>query len=696
MQKRGIDVLRRYPILRFLFSLTVGILIAYYFNPNIGLLYTGAGICTCLILLHGLLPRHKKITLNRFTGLFYCLVFVFAGSIVTYLNTGNNRSDWVERHYSPGMPVMVSLEENPVEKEKSYKVSAAINAVYTGTEWLKVTGKMLVYIRKDPSKLNLSYGDKLIIQKELLPITNSGNPGAFDYKQYCALQGVVYQSFIATNDYVLLPDKNTVFYKSILIAGREKTLAILRAAIKNPDELGVAEALLIGYRDDLDKTLTQAYSNTGVVHIIAISGLHLGLIYGLMVLLFRPFANRRYIKIIKPVIILIVLWAFSFIAGAAPSILRSTVMFSIIVLGETGNKRSDVYNSLATAAFAIFIFNPFSLWDVGFLLSYAAVLSIAFFSGPIKRLFYFNNKLMRSIWDLNAVTLSAQILTLPIVLYYFHQFPILFLSANIIAIPLSTFILYGELLLLVLWWVPGLGDWVGKITEWMLWFMNDFISRINSIPFCVWQPISINTLQAYTLYGVLGCLAWWLLQKKIKGLLWALSLLAVVLGIRCYDFYRKEEQFKMIVYNTPKLSAVDLIDGRRCLFTGDSSLKTDLIMQSFYLKPSGILYRTMESAELNRIAYRNGIIYTENKHVFIISEPMFPNPDISKIKADAVIISKNAQMSMAALIQIFDCNEYIFDSSNSLWKIKKWKKEADSLHLRHHSVPEQGAFIMEL
>jgi competence protein ComEC len=212
--------------------------------------------------------------------------------------------------------------------------------------------------------------------------------------------------------------------------------------------------LLIGYKDDLDKTLVQSYSNTGVVHVIAISGLHLGLIYWLLLKLFWPLQKRRDLKWLRPILIIAGLWLFSLLAGMQPSVIRSAVMFTCIVLGETWTRKSSIYNTLAFSAFLLLFINPYWLWDVGFQLSYIAVLSIVIFMQPIYNWFYIKNKALDFIWKLNAVTLAAQILTVPVSIYHFHQFPLSFMFTNFVAVPLSSLILLGEIVLCVVSFIP--------------------------------------------------------------------------------------------------------------------------------------------------------------------------------------------------------------------------------------------------
>lgn len=230
--------------------------------------------------------------------------------------------------------------------------------------------------------------------------------------------------------------------------------------------MGIAEALLIGHTNDLDKDLVQAYSNTGVVHIIAISGMHLALIYGLLVWLFAriPLVNKS--KIAQVVLILCCLWLFSLLTGAASSVLRSAVMFTFIAVGKNLSKQSSIYNSLAASAFVMLCYNPYFLWDVGFQLSYLAVIGIIIFQKSIYKWVYIKNKWVNKIWQLMAVSLPAQVLTFPVCIYYFHQFPNLFLITNIIAVPLSGVILFAEIGLVAFSWVPLLGNYLDKIVGW--------------------------------------------------------------------------------------------------------------------------------------------------------------------------------------------------------------------------------------
>jgi competence protein ComEC len=612
-----------------------------------------------------------------------------------YRNIENNPR-WVGHFLSQSTCISVTLQEPLTPKANSYKALARIESVLVKGKWIMVTGNMLVYFKKEITAPALQYGSQIMFQKKLQPITNSGNPGGFDYKQYCARQDIHYQVYLQQGEYFATGEKHKNTLAELLINTRNNVLSIFRKWVPGETETGVAEALLIGYRDDLDKDLVRSYSNTGVVHIIAISGLHLGMIYGLMLLILKPFRKQKWIRWAKPILILFVLWGFSLLAGAVASILRSAVMFSFIVIGESLGRRTNIYNTLAASAFCLLVYDAYFFWDVGFQLSYTAVFSIVLFMKPIYKCIYFKNKLLNTIWELNAITLSAQVLTLPIILYYFHQFPNLFLFTNFIAVPLSGFILYGELLLLIVYKIPLLNLYTGKTVSFLITQMNNIIERTDRLPFSVTNNIQVNLLQVIALYFAIGYIAWWLLQKKKAGLWIGLYCLVAVFFVRTITLLRQARQQKLIVYNIPKYKAIDVIEGNGYRFYGDSSLSEQSFLQNFHLQPARVLHGIRAKDSLPNTFTGNGLIAGSHVSALVIDRTAGFPPVKERILVDIIILSGNPNIRISELAAMFNCRQYLFDSSNPLWKIRQWKKDADSLHLRHHTVSEQGAFEADL
>ncbi len=613
-----------------------------------------------------------------------------------YFQNIEHDTKWIGHYADKTNLITVTLQEPLTAKTNSYKAMAKLESVLVNGKWVMVKGNVLLYFKKDSIDPALQYGSQIIIQKKLQPITNSGNPGAFDYKQYCAFQDIHYQVYLQPKEYTATGQLNTSFLTQLLINARNNVLSLFKKWVPGQIESGVAEALLIGYRDDLDKDLVRSYSNTGVVHIIAISGLHLGMIYGLLLLFLNPFRKFKWIRFAKPLIILTVIWGFTLLAGAVPSILRSAVMFSFIVIGESLGRRTNIYNTLAASAFCLLVFNPYFFWDVGFQLSYTAVLSIVLFMKPIYKCFYFKNKLLNSIWQLNAITLSAQILTLPIILYYFHQFPNLFLFTNFIAVPLSGFILYGELLLLVVCKIPILNVYTGKTVSFLITQMNGVIERTDRLPYAVTNNIRINSVQTILLYFAICYFAWWLIKKQTRGLVISIGFLIPFFALNTIQLINLKNQHKLIVYNIPQKKAMDILEGNEFLFLGDPSLTGKTSLENYHLQPARVQYGVDKRDILPNTLISDGMIIGHRKSILVINHSFYFTPSDQKIPVDIIILSGNPKIYISQLASVFTCSQYVFDSSNPMWKIRYWKKDADSLHLRHHTISEQGAFEVDL
>lgn len=687
---------RPIPFLRLLIPLTVGILTGFYHYLSIQVIAITAITATIFLFTIYFFLSPSNYTLRWLNGLLFNGLLFCTGAILIYFQNITHNKNWIGHHLQNNQLIIVALQEPLVEKANTYKALAKAEAVMANGEWKMVRGNVLVYFKKDSTLSALQYGSQLIIQKKLQPIANSGNPGGFNYKQYCAFQDIHYQVYLQPKEYFLSEKPHKNIFTALLINLRSHVLFILRKYIPGKKETGVAEALLIGYRYDLDKDLVQAYSNTGVVHIIAISGMHLGLIYGLMLVLLKPFYKRKWIHWLKPLLIIIVLWGFTLLAGAVASILRSAVMFSFIVIGESLARRTNIYNTLAASAFCLLVYNPYFLWDVGFQLSYAAVIGIVLFMKPIYQLCYFSNKILNSIWQLNAVTLSAQILTLPMIIFYFHQFPNLFVFTNFIAVPLSGFILYGELLLLIFAKMPFANDIIGKGVSCLISQMNNTIERTNLLPFAITENIQINLLQTVIMYLAICYLARWLLLKKIKGLLISLMFMTVLVFLRGRKLLHQINQHTLVVYNIPQRKAIDVMEGDTYHFIGDTILMKKGFIWNFHLQPSRIVHGVRPVNTIPKSVITNHLIVSSRVSVLIFDKNVLLKGVMQKIPVDIIIITGSPNVNITQLAAVFDCKQYIFDSTNPLWKIRYWKRDAENLHLRHHSTSEQGAFEVDI
>ncbi len=643
-----------------------------------------------------MLPLFQKYRSSWITGVCVTIIFLSLGAILTRQNDIRYNENWFGKNYKQGSTLLVTLLENPIEKPKSLKAIAEVNLLKNNNTTVETKGKIIIYFKKDSLAKNLGYGSVIAFQKPLQEIKNSGNPGGFDYKIFCLFKEITHQVYLQSDDIVVLPQQNKTHLGSFLLSLQKNILQIIRTNIQTKKEAGLAEALLIGYKSDLDKTLVQSYSNTGVVHIIAISGLHLGIIYWLLTILLKPLKNRKHVSILYALIIISSLWIFSLLTGAQPSIIRAAVMFTCITIGDSLSRKTNIYNSLAISAFLLLLYNPFWLWDVGFQLSYAAVLSIIIFARPIYNWFYIKNKLLDSIWKLNSITIAAQLLTTPISLFHFHQFPNYFLLTNFLAVPLSSIILIGEIFLCILSFIKPIALLLGNVLTKLIWILNTHVENIEQLPFSILEGIYINLAQMVLLLVTITAISYWLLEKNKRGLYSGLITFLILVVFRSISFASVNEDKKLVVYNVPKYKAVDLIDGRYFFFIGDDELKNDDYLSNFHLKPSRIKHRVSESTKRGNFAVSDPLVNFGNKKILMIDRTISFLPTTEKTKIDLVIISKNPRLYIKKLAEQFDIKQVVADGSAPAWKIKYWQADCESLNIPFFSTSEKGAFVMAL
>lgn len=693
-----VPIWKHAPTLRLLPALILGILLQWYLQFSLLFIVATMACFLTAMFIFLLLPRSSLYRFSKFRSLALMLLIAAVASLLTWLKDSRHHHEWYGWQITDSSKLLLVINEPLVVKQRSVKAEAMVEAVINGKNYQPAKGRLLLYFSKDTLLPQLRYGERIIIDKALQAINNSGNPGAFNYKRYAAFQQVFHQVFLKKEDWVSRHQFSANRFRQVLFDSRTYILQVLRQYINNDaQQLGIAEALLIGYKEDLDKDLVQAYSNTGVVHIIAISGLHLGLIYIVLTWLFNriPYFNRLIHA--KAILLIACLWLFALLTGGSASVLRSAVMFTVIVLGKYYFKQSSVYNSLAVSAFILLLYNPYYLWDVGFQLSYCAVIGIVAFQKYIFRLWYPPNRMLKWIWEMTSITLAAQLATFPVCIYYFHQFPIMFLFSNLIAVPVSTGILFGEILLIILapfgFMARPLGWLIGK----GIYYLNKLVLFFDGLPFSVWDFIYANILSTWLQYGLVVFLMSWFINRNKK---WLYCSLVFAVGLSAFyvvAYIQQQYQKKIVVYNISRFRAVDFIDKGNYLFAGDTALQQAGLLQNFHLKPARIkMQATVEKDSLPSLFqkgyywqfYDTRVLWIDDKAGLIKQDPVQP--------VDLLILSNNVHVEIKDLLQSVRPATIVFDGSNALWKIQKWKKDCEELLLRCHPVSEQGAFVLEI
>ena len=688
--------LKSFPFIRLVVALTIGIIIQWYWQVSLKKIIVLASLIIILILVFSFLSASKKFVFNWLRGIIILAVFTCLGMIITWQQNIHNNNYWYGENYKPGDFIIATIKEPIVEKTNSYKAISSINGIYKNNKLINTNGNVLLYFKKDSTKPQLQYGSEIVFAKSIQQIQNSGNPASFNYNRYCLFQNITGQVFLVSNDYKILNSSNRNIFQNLLFKTRDWALNVLKQNIHSPKELGIAEALLIGYRNDLDKDLVQAYSNTGVVHIIAISGLHIGVIYAALLSFFSLFKPSKIKRWLEPVLILLIIWMFTLIAGAAPSVLRASVMFTFLLAGKFLNRNGNMYNTLAASAFVLLLINPFYLWDVGFQLSYSAVFSIVLCYKKVSGLLYFKNKSLRWVWQLSAVSLSAQFFTLPLVIYHFHQLPLLFLFSNLVAVPLSGIILFEELILFCFSWWHSLASIIGWLTEISTKWMNEFIEHIDKLSFSVWDGLHISIVQLIIMLIAISFFCWWQFYKKSSPLLAMLVCVFLFFVLGDADLIHHKYQQEIIVYNIPKQSAMDVIAGNIVRFAGDSEVLQSTFLRNFNLKPSRVKNRVYNTKNILLPPVENFILRVNNSKILLLGKNKFNHTTNKKIPLNILVLTKNSYQTPAEINQLFQCDYVVADGSVPAWKSVKWKKEFEQLHLRFFSVAQEGAFTLKL
>ncbi len=688
MHFRNTTIWKEAPFIRLFIPFTAGIVAEKYLAFPVQIWVLGICVLVPAGIILSSLPLHMRFYLRPVYGLLLNAALFITGAILTSAHDIGLSDKSLSRLYQKNDVLLLTLQEPLTETRATYKTIASVSALYRKDSIIEVTGLLLLYFRRDSMSEQLKYGNELMVFSEALPILHSGNPGTFNFAAYAKLQGILMQAFVSKADFLVIQDAKANNLKAWLIDCRKAICTILKNNISGNKEYGLAEALLVGYKDDLDKDLLQAYSNTGVVHVIAISGLHLGILYiickGILVL-FPFFRINRWIT---SFLIIIFLWLFSLLTGGSPSVLRSAVMFTAILCGESFSRKISIYNCLAASAFILLSYNPYWLFDIGFQLSYSAVLSILVFNKAFEQLLFVKNKLLDKLWQMVTVSLAAQVLTTPVSLFYFKQFPNYFLLANLVAVPLSSAILIGEIFLCMISVVPLAPEIVGKLLTVSIRVMNSSVEHINQLPFSLISGINLTLVQVLLLYCLLISLSLYLFRKR-KIFLMIAQL--VLVGIACSILYRKMEIRQtqlVIVYNIKGKQVIEIVDGRKSMITGFDAacVETDC---GQIINAAHTLYgiTTMERTDLP------DYIRGEKAAVHFINHP----EDIQVTpQASTIILSPQMTAHAETICRQLRPSLIVLDASYSPKVVRFLSGIASKKHINIHAVSSKGAFVKTL
>ena len=696
---------KQYPFLRLLIPLISGIVLGLNYQPAGILLYL---IITALLVLFSVfLSKISKYHFRHWPGMFFYVAIFTFGNFSVKLNTPVPKNIYEKKIIS-----IAVVEEPPIEKLKSVSVNLNLISVQDSLGEQIGKTKIMAYIEKDSTSLALEYGDVIIFSGTIQKLSNSGNPNEFDFKSFLERKGITGRVYLKAGMYKRTDDKRGNFLFRLAYSLRDKLISIYSENNISGQELAVLSALTLGERSDIEDSLEQAYSASGAMHVLSVSGLHVGIVFIVLNFVlsfldkFKP-NSKVGGRLIKSLIIIIFLWFFALLTGLSPSVRRAALMFTFFLIATVSRGRNNTYNSIAASAFILLIINPFLLLDIGFLLSYFAVVSIIYYQPKIYALLNPKNKILDKIWALITVSLAAQIGTLPISFLFFHQFPTWFLLTNIIVVPLSSAIVYAAVLLLVFNFVPYLNIFLAYILNKSVFLLNKTVVLIENLPVSVIKNITFGTNELVLTCLLIFSLSFYFIHRRIKVLHIFLFIIFVFFGLDLYENMSKSDRKQFFVYNVSGESVLNFIlNDNNYVLTDTVSAETRKKIKfaasgnwsALDVEEFELIEYTGKFSELgsNLFISQDNILFAEKKIMLLNNREQIEFSSVQKRKIDFLILSGNVYLKIDEILELFEVGQIIADSSNKLNKIETWKSDCLKSGIKFHSVIHQGAFCLSL
>ncbi|NVO02486.1 MAG: ComEC family competence protein [Bacteroidetes bacterium] len=698
----------KFPIVRLFLPFAIGIVIAILIDYNFQLSYfLFPGIFLFFTFFVYLYEKFfSDYKLRWIFGACINLCLILYGFHFTQVNT----EKFSPQHFSKIANIdsscfaIANITEPVVEKENSNKVCLEITNIVNGENRIPVMGNVIAYFSKNNNSSLLKYGDQLLIDTKFTEVKKPQNPGEFNYKQYLEFKSVYHQAYVDNQSWLKLDSNKGSFIKTKAIGIRNYFLEVFKKNNLDGKEFAVSAAIILGYTDKIDAEILKDYSSVGVIHILSVSGLHVGVIFLILNQLLFFTKRMKHGKIIKAIVLLSFMWFYATITGLSPAVLRASAMFTFIVLGNSLNRNVNIYNTLAASMFFLLVINPFFLVDVGFQLSYLAVIGIVTFHPLIDEFYKPRNWVTKNIWAIISVSIAAQISTLPLTLFYFHQFPNYFIISNIVVIPLSNLAIYVGMVVLFASPFPVIASFAGEILSFLIHFLNSSIKVIEGFPYALISGIHISLIEMILLYVFIILMLLFVVVRKGNYLKYSMLFFLIFLSISFIDNIEHSSQRKIIVYNIKKATAIDFIDGKNTYLYGDSSFLNNSRHSDFYVKASHTNFDVKSSEKINmngdlineNFYKKSNFVQFFNKRIAFINKLNFNKDNNNRLEVDYLVISDNAKINLKELKNLYNPKMIIFDSSNSIWKTEKWIKECEEIHLQFYSVLKSGALVLDI
>ena len=583
------------------------------------------------------------------------------------------------------------------EKEKSIKRIARIQFVLTKNGWKSSSGKVNLYWPKTELVSKLDYGDILVIKGRPQELEPAYNPREFDFKHFLAFKNIYHQQFIRSGEWRLLKKSDDHGFLYYAHRARNWSVASIKRFISSPREQAIVVALVLGVTDGLDNELQNAYAASGAMHVLAVSGLHVSIIYGILLFFFRPLGKGVAGQWCIAIISLILLWAYAFITGLSPSVLRAVAMFSFVAIAKPVGRTTNIYNTLAASAFCLLLYDPYLVMSVGFQLSYLAVFGIVYMQRPLYQLWETKSAFMNWAWQISCVSIAAQIATFALGLLYFHQFPIYFLLSNLFVIPGSFVVLVGGILLLIVSPFAFIASWLGWALEWFVKILNEGIFLVEKLPLSLINSVYISGPQCLLLLLTISGTLLLIRFRKFQLVLLVLFCISLFSFISWHHLFTDVNTARWTVYRIRGHSAMEWTERGDSFFLTDSIFIHDNAKIKFHIQPGRLVNGVNHVRTSSTLPHQsNGLqFYQWNGKTFLfLKSKKFRLP--KAVAVDYLVVSNNSIKSLKMIVSHINFKELILDSSNSFWYCDRLEIEARELNKSCYSVLKEGAFVLNL
>ena len=671
----------QFPLARITITFVLGLLFAYYTHPSFQIVFF---LLILSITVFCLLYYFNKSKSSVYFGLAtYMLTFIIGITNQIAHTDYFQKNNYIHNTTAFEQPHSINITIR--EKLKNSKFSDRYIAIINRIDTKEQTGKIILNIQKDSINHDLEIGTSLLIKGTLTKNKPPSNPNQFNYTKYLENKQIYAQLYAEVDQIKIGAEiqKNIWYYSSKL---RSRIIRNLEKNNFNKNELYVAMALIMGQQQDISPEIIRDYQYAGAIHILSVSGLHIGYILLFVHFILKPIPNTRRGSLIKLSIIILSLFLFGVIAGLAPSVIRSVTMFSFVAIGNHLRRSVNIYHTLLVSILLILLFEPSFLFDVGFQLSYVALFFIVWLQPLLSTLWSPKNKISKYGWSILTVSFAAQIGTLPLSIYYFHQFPGLFFITNLIILPGLGIIMALGVLVMVLAAFNIIPVFISKLLEWSIYFLNKIINTIASLEQFIIQDIPFHFYLLVSSYLLLLTLIVWFKKPSFNKLI-SVFLCVIILQFSYLKIYwNSTSEQELVIFNNKKNTLIaERVGGNILLYAKDSVLKTATKNNLLKLYCIGNLSTIKQKIELKNL------IYFKGKKVFILdSSGIYPKNKTT----DILILTESSKINLDRILQNLKPKIVVADASNYKSIQKYWKASCKKHKTPFHSTGEKGFYTL--